>query len=141
MTARRRDLPRRRLPTPTPPTMPDQTVQVSFTAPNTWTFDPPEVTMTAAGKVILQRKPGNAGWTFVGATVVGNGQFTPRVNGSGSQVTIQDDHTSNGTFVYGVTVDAGGTQYSSPTTGGSGGGAPSPERLTADPPPRIVNAE
>jgi hypothetical protein len=45
--------------------MPDQTVQVSFTAPNTWTFDPPEVTMTAAGKVILQRKPGNAGWTFV----------------------------------------------------------------------------
>jgi hypothetical protein len=73
--------------------------------------------------------------------VVGNGQFTPRVNGSGSQVTIQDDHTSNGTFVYGVTVDAGGTQYSSPTTGGSGGGAPSPERLTADPPPRIVNAE
>jgi hypothetical protein len=120
--------------------MPDQTVQVSFTAPDTWTFDPPEVTMTAAGKIILQRKPGNASWKFVSAAVIGNGQFDVTVNGNGSRVTIQDDHTSNGTFVYGVTVDAGGTQYSSPTTGGSGG-APSPERLAADPPPRIVNAE
>jgi hypothetical protein len=122
--------------------MPDQTVQVSFTAPATWTFDPPEVTMTGAGKIILQRKPGNATWRFVSATVIGNGQFKATVNGNGSQVTIQDDHTSNGTFVYGVTVDAGGTQYSSPTAGdGSDTRAPSPELLSADPPPRIVNAE
>ena len=36
--------------------MPDQTVKVTFTAPNTFMFDPPTATMTAAGKVIFQEK-------------------------------------------------------------------------------------
>ena len=45
--------------------MPDQTVKVSFTAPNTFTFDPPAAIMTASGKINFQQHPASPSWTFV----------------------------------------------------------------------------
>lgn len=113
--------------------MPDQTVQVSFTAPDQWTFDRPLVTMTAAGKIVLHRNPGHADWEFVTATVAGNGQFHVSVNPNGSRLTITDDHATLGTFPYAVTVRENGVEY----TSGAGHSAPT---LAAEP-PRVINAD
>lgn len=95
--------------------MPDQTVKVTFNPPNSWTFDPDPVRMSAAGKVVLHRDPGNADWTFQGASVKdGGGQFQSRVNPGGQHADIQDDHTSMGSFEYTVTVQDGSGTYTSP---------------------------
>lgn len=95
--------------------MPDQTVKVTFTPPNRWTFAPDPVRMTAAGKVVLNRDPGNADWTFTNASVKdGGGQFHPRVNPGGQHAEIRDDHTSMGSFEYTVTVQDGNGTYTSP---------------------------
>lgn len=111
--------------------MPDQTVQVTFTPPNGWTFDPPTPHMTAAGKIKLQQHPANAAWKFVSAKVTGGGdQFHVTVNPNGTQVTIDDKCTAPGLFPYTVTVALNGQQYSSGNT----------QRMVSDPPPRIENA-
>ena len=93
--------------------MPDQTVKVTFTDPNTFTFDPPSHTMTAAGKVILNRSPGSANWTFVSVNELSDPPFTWSVKGNGSSMHIDDAFTSNGEFHYTVTVhDATGNHTS-----------------------------
>lgn len=114
--------------------MPDQTVQVTFTPPNTWQFTPRTARLTAAGKVKLQQHPANAAWKFVTANVGGGGdQFQVTVHPNGTHVTVDDRYTTPGTFPYTVTVTQGGQQY---TSGAEG----SVQRLAADPPPTIENA-
>lgn len=98
--------------------MPDQTVTVSFD-PNAnpqFTFTPDSVTMTAAGKVILNRQGGQT-WTFTSASVKNppNGQFgTPTVNPAGTSVDISDVCSVKGQWGYTVTVSNNGTSYTSP---------------------------
>lgn len=93
--------------------MPDQTVKVTFTAPDTFTFDQPTVTMTAAGKIILLRDPGSAGWTFVSVNGLPSPEYSYTINPNGNQVDISDGHTANGASHYTVTVhDATGNHTS-----------------------------
>lgn len=92
--------------------MPDQTVKVSFTAPNSFTFDPQDVPMTAAGKIVMHQNPSSVDWTFVSVNEL-PAQFTSNVTGNGQGVTINDGHTSNGSWHYTVTVhDASGDHTS-----------------------------
>jgi hypothetical protein len=94
--------------------MPDQTVKVSFTSPSTFAFDPPTVTMTAAGKINFHRDPGSATWTFVSINTLPS-QFTSSLGGNGSEINVNDAHTSTGDFGYTVTVnDATGNHTSQP---------------------------
>ena len=95
--------------------MPDQTVKVSFTTPSTFAFDPPAVTMTAAGKINFHRDPGSSTWTFVSVNGLPSPPFTSSVTGNGSGITVNDAFTSNGDFGYTVTVnDASGNHTSQP---------------------------
>jgi hypothetical protein len=93
---------------------PDQTVNVTFTPPESWTFTPDDVKMTAAGKVILLRTSGQS-WSWVSASVKDDGanQFHPQAP-NGAVLNIQDDHTENGSWSYTVTVNLDGTSYTSP---------------------------
>jgi hypothetical protein len=93
---------------------PDQTVNVTFTPPESWTFTPDDVKMTAAGKVILLRAGGQP-WSWVSATVKDDaaGQFHPQAP-NGAALDIQDEHTENGSWSYTVTVNLGGEQFTSP---------------------------
>jgi hypothetical protein len=93
---------------------PDQTVNVTFSPPESWTFSPDDVKMTAAGKVILLRS-GNQSWSWVSASVKDDqyNQFTPQAP-NGAALPIQDDHTENGSWSYTVTVELNGTSYTSP---------------------------
>lgn len=98
--------------------MPDQTVTVSFdpNASPQFTFSPNSVTMTAAGKVVLNRAGGQT-WTFTSASVCNppSGQFgTPNVNPAGTNVDISDLCTLKGSWGYKVTVLLNGTSYTSP---------------------------
>ena len=99
--------------------MPDQTVRVTFneTANPQFTFTPPSVEMTSAGKVIFNRQ-GSASWTFVGARVKADtlNQFTPSVNPGGQVMQIQDafrDSTRKA-YQYTITVSQNGRQFTSP---------------------------
>jgi|SRR6185437_15396041 len=95
--------------------MPDITVQVTFSDPNTFSFDPPVASLNAAGKIIFQRKPAGAAWTFVSINNL-PGQFTWRLKGNGSELEVDDAFTSTGEFGYNVTVhDASGDHTSGPT--------------------------
>lgn len=84
--------------------MPDQTVKVTFTAPDTFTFDKEETRMTAAGKVIMHRDPETADWAFVSVNGLPSPEYTWTVTGNGSGITIHDAFTSKGSSSYGVTV-------------------------------------
>ena len=110
--------------------MPDQTVQVTYdpTAIPKWTIAPKSVSMTAAGKIIFQRKPGNATWTFV--SVNGLPPDWPQSgNPTGSQYTVDDPHTSVANYQYTITIRlADGTTVTSPTV-----------FIEADGPPMIMN--
>lgn len=107
--------------------MPDQTVKVTFTAPNTFTFVPETVAMTAAGKVVFHRDPGNAAWTFVSADQLPTPEYTWSLTGNGSGLVVNDGHTSNGASHYSVTVqDASGRHSSGENPSGTA-------------PPMIVN--
>ena len=110
----------------------DKDVTVGFSPPNTWSFSPPSVTMRASGKIKLKRAK-DQDWAFVSATVLNGGtQFTAETPGnSGATLDIRDEHTSDGSWGYTVTVSLNGTQYTSPS-------GPQP---TLYPPPVIVNAE
>ena len=101
--------------------MPDQNVDVtvdSSTTPPTFTFSPPSVTMTAAGKVILHRKPTQAAWTFVGGNVKNDtlGNFTTNVAGDGKTLTFNDalKDTVRTTYNYNVTILLNGSNVTSP---------------------------
>ena len=93
-------------------TVPDQTVKVSFTAPSTFVFDPPAVTLTSAGKIVMHQEPTTADWTFVSVNEL-PAQFTSSVTGNGNGITVNDGHTSDGSWHYTVTVhDASGDHTS-----------------------------
>ena len=96
--------------------MPDQTVTVTFD-PNAnpqFTFTPDPVSMTASGKVILNRAGGST-WTFTSASITNGGnQFTPTTNPGGTSINVSDAHTSLGNFCYTVTVQLGAHSYTSP---------------------------
>jgi len=95
--------------------MPDQTVKVSFTTPSTFTFDPPTVTMTAAGKINFHRDPGSSTWTFVSINELPSPEYSSSVTGNGSGITVNDAFTTNGGSSYTVTVnDATGNHTSQP---------------------------
>src|SRR4051794_31963197 len=97
--------------------MPDQTVKVTFTAPNTFTFDPPTAQMTSAGKINFHRDPGTANWTFVSVNGLPAPQFSSSQTGNGSGMSVDDGHTSLGEFGYTVTVnDATGNHTSQPAS-------------------------
>jgi len=93
----------------------DQTVAVTFTPPDIWTFTPDDVKMNDSGKVILRRSPGNQPWSWVSASVKDDtiGQFSPRAP-NGAVLEIQDDHKENGSWSYTVTVEIDGTSFTSP---------------------------
>lgn len=94
-------------------TMPDQTVKVTFTSPSTFAFDPPTATVTAAGKVNFHRSPGSSTWTFVSINGLPSSQFTSSLTGNGSEIAVNDAHSSSGDFGYTVTVnDATGNHTS-----------------------------
>lgn len=99
--------------------MPDQTVKVTFTSPDAFTFEPEVVSMTAAGKIIMHRDPGTADWTFVSVNELPSPEFTSSVDGNGRSATVNDAYTSNGSSSYTVTVhDQGGNHTSQvPPTG------------------------
>ena len=93
--------------------MPDQTVKVTFTSPSTFAFDPPTATVTAAGKVNFHRSPGSSTWTFVSINGLPSSQFTSSLTGNGSEIAVNDAHSSSGDFGYTVTVnDATGNHTS-----------------------------
>ena len=95
--------------------MPDQTVKVTFTTPSTFVFDPPSVSMTAAGKINFQQHPASPSWTFVSINTLPSPPFTSNVTGNGNGITVNDDHSSNGDYGYTVTVnDASGNHTSQP---------------------------
>jgi hypothetical protein len=98
--------------------MPDQTINVSFTAPSTWTFDPPAPTMTGSGKVKLKQHGNNQSWTFKGVAFDNDTsppQFTPDTPAdNGTKLDIEDACTVVGTYSFTVTVTADGTDYTSP---------------------------
>jgi len=96
--------------------MPDQTVTVTFNpaAEPPFTFSPDPVTMTSAGRIIINRAGGST-WTFVNATISNGGtQFSSAPNNAGTSINVQDAYTSMGRFCYVVTVQMGGTSYTSP---------------------------
>ncbi len=93
--------------------MPDQTVKVTFIVPDVFTFDPPTAIMTAAGKINRHRHPGNADWMFVSVNELPSPEYSSTITGNGSEVHINDAHTSNGPSHYTVTVqDTTGTHTS-----------------------------
>jgi hypothetical protein len=107
--------------------MPDQTVKVTFTSPSTFGFDPQIVSMTAAGKINFHRDPGSSTWTFVSINTLPS-QFTSSLTGNGSEIAVNDAHTSTGDFGYTVTVnDASGNHTSQPI------------KITGTTPPMIRN--
>lgn len=107
--------------------MPDITVKVTFTDPDTFTFDPPTATLNAAGKVILKSKTANPGWTFVSVNNLPSSQFSSSLKANDSEVHIDDAFTATGQFGYTVTVhDASGDHTSGSST-------------TATVPPMIMN--
>lgn len=86
--------------------MPDQTVKVTYTAStDTFTFDPLDASMTAAGKINLHRHPSNADWTFISVNGLPNPPFTSSVNGNGSSIEIDDTLSLSGNYPYTVTVN------------------------------------
>lgn len=92
---------------------PNIPVRVSFTAPDTWRFDPEDCHVRAQGNVVLLREPQNAGWQFVGADIDDPyDQFRPTA--SPAQVTIRDEFKHRGEFKYTVTVQVGTAEYTSP---------------------------
>ena len=98
--------------------MPDQTMSVSFTAPDTWSFDPPMPTMTGSGKVKLKQADTNQNWTFDSVAFDNDSshQFTPEPpSDNGKKLDIDDAHTADGTYSFTITVTtADGTKYTSP---------------------------
>jgi hypothetical protein len=102
------------------PTVPDQTVRVSFDPRATPKFkvDCETVRMTAAGKVILQRRPRSATWTFLVAKVKRDKlrQFSSTVRGIGRSLHINDEFKDKKTtsYSYNVTVKLGRRIYTSP---------------------------
>jgi hypothetical protein len=92
---------------------PNTPVRVSFTAPDTWSFDPDDCTVRAQGNVVLLREPANSDWQFVDADIDDPyDQFT--TSPSPAQVTIRDDFKHRGSFKYTVTVRLGDETYTSP---------------------------
>ena len=100
--------------------MPDQIVRVTFDPKATphFTFDCETVRMTEAGKVILQRRPRVARWTFVTAKVKLDKlrQFSSTVRGEGRSLHISDLCRDKRTtsYSYNVTVKLGRKTYKSP---------------------------
>ena len=99
---------------------PDQTVRVTFDpdASPQFTFVPPSVTMTAAGKIILQQHPASAPWAFRDAKVKDDtlNEFHARVLGNGTSIQIDDefrDRTKT-SYSYNVTVSLDGSTVTSP---------------------------
>jgi hypothetical protein len=115
------------------PLVPDQTVNVTFspTADPQFTFTPDEVTMTAAGKVIFQRRPPTATWLFSGGNVENDTQneFSVSVQGNGRSLQIDDQFKDErkARYKYTISVQLDGTSYTSPDPhivndpGGGGG--------------------
>ena len=96
--------------------MPDQTVTVTFnpTATPQFTFAPDPVTMTASGRIIINRA-GGSNWTFTAANITNGGtQFSAAANNAGTSINVDDAYTWMGSFCYTVTVNLGGTSYTSP---------------------------
>ena len=93
--------------------MPDQTVKVTFSVANGFTFDPESPSMTAAGTIKLSQIPANATWTFVSVDDLPSPQFSWSITGNGNGAEVSDGHTSVGEFHYGVTVQDGNSTYSS----------------------------
>jgi hypothetical protein len=107
--------------------MPDITVKVTFTAPDTFTFEPETATLNAAGKVILKSKTANPGWTFVSVNNLPSSQFASSLKANNAEIHIDDAFTATGEFGYTVTVhDASGDHTSGQTS-------------TATVPPMIMN--
>jgi len=115
--------------------MPDQGVDVSFdpNAEPQFTFVPDTVTMTAAGKIVLHRRPQIAPWTFKEGSIKGNGstQFSSTVHGNGSLLHIHDEFRDEfmARHPYTITVEFNGKDYVSPdpvivNDPGTGGTAP-----------------
>jgi len=100
--------------------VPDQTVRVRFDPRATpkFTFDCETVRLTAAGKVILQRRPRSATWTFLVAKVKRDKlkQFSSTVPGNGRSLHINDEFKDRKTtsYSYNVTVKLGRRTYTSP---------------------------
>ena len=90
-------------------------VQVSFNPSNNpaWSFSPESVHLNASGNIVFTQAPGS-NWSFTGATVVSGGTNfgSPTVNGTGSQMTLHDAHTSLGSFCYTVSVLPNGASQS-----------------------------
>jgi uncharacterized protein DUF1888 len=100
--------------------VPDQTVNVSFnpTADPQFTFDPDSVTMSGAGKIILQRRPPTERWTFTGGDVKNDtlNEFSSSVQGNGRSLHIDDkfrDRTRT-EYEYTITVELNGERFESP---------------------------
>jgi hypothetical protein len=94
-------------------------MQVSFTAPNTWSFDPPQPTMTGSGKVKLKQADNDQDWTFE-RVIFDNDttppQFSPEPPAdNGTKLDIDDACTVDGTYSFQIVITAAdGTQYTSP---------------------------
>lgn len=100
--------------------MPDQTVTVTFspTPKPQFTFDPDQVRMTAAGKIILNRSPGSANWKFTAGDVKNDvlREFSSSVHGNGSSLHIDDQFKDAAltSYDYFITVELNGTSFTSP---------------------------
>ena len=94
----------------------DQTVNVTYTAPDTFTFDPPTTNMGAAGKILLKSGPGQVDWVFVSVNELPSPEYTWTLTGNGNGITIEDKHTRLAPSHYTVTVsDASGNRRTGPT--------------------------
>ena len=65
------------------------------------------------GKIVLHRSPGDAAWTFVSVDDLPSPEYTWSLKGSGHSAEVDDGHTANGECHYGITVQDGGSTYSS----------------------------
>lgn len=96
--------------------MPDQTVNVKYTAPDTFEFDPAITEMGAAGKILLKSGPGRVDWEFVSVNELPSPEYTWTLTGNGNGITIEDKHTRLAPSHYTVTVrDAAGRSQTSST--------------------------
>jgi hypothetical protein len=93
-------------------------VLVTFnpTAPVPFTFVPETVRMRGRGRVVLQRDPPGADWTFIVGIVKDDKaeQFSSAVRAQGGILHIHDEYRALGSFQYRVMVELDGQYHLSP---------------------------
>jgi hypothetical protein len=79
-------------------------VVVSFTAPNTFSFNPDPVTVRESEDILFVRDPAQSGWTFVGFNVVGDPVDFHEMDAVEGEMLVSDLDRAQGTYDYFITI-------------------------------------